>query len=433
MLKKIMLLGLIVGIGAVSVPAFAAVPVVGAVGNVSASDGAALGTIGTRTWSLSDPNVNANTGGACLNTRCPSNYLTTVALQPGGYRSAAENTVLYNSDADNQTFYILYDGEIGTGTQNHALFYAVQGIVASNGTVNAVVGSPVTQGCTGTAPQNCMERADTRFSRPVPLTGTATNFGGGPGAFSVRSIGGMSPVPHVKTAIGGACPGGSVCLTWDEPETYAGDMKAGPVGGAPASPVKGVRLYRTAGPCSSFPSGSSAWVVAGDFPMGAGAAGVQDPLPPSGTCSWYSLNVRLTGPGGGVSEVETGKVGTVGPVGMNSVAVAQAGTAIHIVRVGARYAGRNTVVVNWTTGISGDVSSYYVSRASSPAGPYTRISDSIASVGDNHTYTFSDKVRSNGHDLFYQIEVVKTDGTSEVSAPTSVTLPRAKGQNLAGR
>lgn len=250
MLKKIVLLGLIVGIGAVSVPAFAAGAIAGAVGNVSAADGALLGQIGSRTWSLSDPQVNANTGGACLNTRCPASYLTTATLQPGGYRSASENTVIYASDADNQTFYTLYDGEINAGSSNHVAFYAIQGLVASNGTVTNPLGAPVSQGCPGTASQNCMERADTRFSRATPLLGTAANFGGGPGAFSVRSIGGFSPVPHVKTTVGGACPAGSVCLSWDEPESYAGAMKANVGNPAPPSPSRasGSTRSRTAAP-----------------------------------------------------------------------------------------------------------------------------------------------------------------------------------------
>jgi len=276
-----------------------------------------------------------------------------------------------------------------------------------------------------------MERADTRFSRAVPLTGTAVNFGGGPGAFSVRSIGGLSPVPHVKTQVGGACPPGQACLTWDEPETYAGAMKANNGQPAPPTPVKGVRVYKTTGPCSGAPTDATTWNLLGDFPMGAGSTPHQDPLPPGGSCAWYALNVRLIGPGGGANEVEPGRTGTTGFIGMNSVAVAQAGTPIHIVRVNARYAGRNTVNVSFTTGISGDVTEYYVSRASSPAGPYTRISEAVGNLGDNHTYTVSDKVRSSlGQNLFYQIEVVKTDGTSELSTPASVTLPAGKMKKL---
>jgi hypothetical protein len=431
MLKKIVLLCLIVGIGAMTVPAFAVSGVVGRVANVSTSDRDALGgSVAFRVWSTIDPNINTNTGGACLNARCPTAYLTAVALQPGGF-GFSETTALYANDADNQTFYSLFDGQIGAGTANRAGYYAVQGIVASNGTATAPLGSPVNQGCTGTQAQNCMERADTRFSRAVPLTDTAVNFGGGPGAFSVRSIGGLSPVPHVKAVVGGACPAGQTCLTWDEPETYAGAMRAQLGNPAPPSPVKGVRVYKTTGPCTPGPTDATTWNLLADFPMGAGGTQHLDPLPPGGQCAWYALNVRLIGPGGGANELEPGRTGNTGFIGMNSRAVAQAGTAIHIVRVNARYAGRNTVNVSFTTGISGDVTEYYISRASSPAGPYTRVTESIGNLGDNHTYTISDKVRSNlGHSLFYQIEVVKTDGTSELSSPASVTLPAGKMKKL---
>jgi hypothetical protein len=147
-------------------------------------------------------------------------------------------------------------------------------------------------GCAGTAQgANCFDRADSRFSTPS------------------LSIGGLSPVPQVKVRTGPLCwashPIGSVCLSWDDPQTYIGAMKNG-VG----SPVIGVRLWKIELPlanCNGGPTGNdSGWTSVGVFPLGSGAAGTAD-SPTLGVCTYYALSVRFVGPGGGTNEIETGR------------------------------------------------------------------------------------------------------------------------------
>ena len=71
-----------------------------------------------------------------------------------------------------------------------------------------------------------------------------------------------------------------------------------------------------------------------------------------------------------------------------------------------------------------------MTRASSPAGPYTRVSDQITTTGDGSRYTVSDRIRSSARMVYYQIQVVKADGTTETSGVASATLPAPKAKKL---
>jgi hypothetical protein len=419
MLKRIALLGLMVTLGAVlAAPVFAAQLIQGSVGNITAAQNTDLaGSVACRVWSVSgaDTGINNNTP-TCTNNRCLRTYATATFYQPGGYLCNGEGTAAYNADADNQTFYELIDGQVAAGACNHAAFYAAQGQIARSAA--GAQGDFRQEGCPGATPANCFDRASTTDARATPLMNTNTGYG--PNPHQIVSIGGLSPVPTVRVAVPGGCPAGQAHLTWDEPELYTSSMKNGV-----ASPVRGVRLYSNPSPCSACPNGEVGWVAGAAYDIGAG-----DDL----NCvnitgdTWYALTVRLTGPAGGANEVETGRVGSAGFVGANSQCVnTQSPTAVRIANMSARYAGRGTVNVNFTTGIEGGVQGYYVTRGSSPNGPFTRVSGQLNPRGDGSAYTHSDKVRTAlGRTLYYSIEVVNTDGTSERSGPTAVNLPAAK-------
>jgi len=425
MLKKIALVGVLVAlVAAVSAPAFAAQAIQGSARNVSSATNTALaGTLGCRTYSVSgaDIGINNNTP-TCANQRCLRPYNTATFFGTGGYRCNPEGTAAYNTDADNQTFYNLIDAEAGAGTCNHVAFYAVQGQVASS-TVLVNVGDDRQAGCPGTASINCFTAADIPNADQTPLTSTNASFGSVP--HQIASADSLSPVPTVRVSSPGAggCAADSVRLTWDEPQDYAATMR----NGVP-SPVQGVNLYVNNAPCGGCPDGSTGWVQLSSQPLGAGSTGVcQQILGPS----WFALTVRVKGPGTGPTTLETGRTGPTGFVGANSQCVAPAGTVAHIVSISARYAGRNTVNVNWTSGSEGGVSGYYVTRATTPAGPFTRIADQVATTGDGSHYTIADKVHNNVRMMYYQIQVVKADGTTEMSGLASATLPAPKGKKLA--
>src|SRR5438552_5910185 len=145
MRNKVLILGLaVLAAAAWAAPSFANLAIQGAVGNVSATDGAALGQtsgacnpngttcVGFRIWSALTggvTGVNVNTG-SCTNVRCLRTYLTNALLSPGGYNSNQENTSPYNADAQNQPFYELVDASMNDAAGNHIGFFGVSGITA---------------------------------------------------------------------------------------------------------------------------------------------------------------------------------------------------------------------------------------------------------------------------------------------------------------
>jgi len=165
----------------------------------------------------------------------------------------------------------------------------------------------------------------------------------------------------------------------------------------------------------------------GRFPTGTGATGTCVPI--SGD-TWFALTVRVKGPNSDVdptSELETGRVGATGFVGTNSQCVNTNPTATRIVSVSARYVGRGSVNVNFVTGIEGGVQNYSVMRSSAANGPFTRVSPPIDPRGDGSAYTYTDKVRAAlGRTVYYTVEILNSDGTTERSGATGVNLPAAK-------
>lgn len=445
MLKKIVLLGLTAALGlALAAPAFAT-GMQAAVGEVPNADSLALGQIGARIYSIgvcpagastgcaggSTLTINANTP-ACTDIRCLRTWTTLQAdAGPGGYPSQVENTTGYNSDAENQTFYVLWDGQVNAGAGNHAAFYAAQGTVAASGT--PPLGHFRKAACGGTLAGNCFNRDDTTNSDQTPVQFVNAGY---QSAHTLSQIGGLSPVPTVRVGSPGVgCAAGDSKLTWDDPALYTAAMNSNannpPQPTPPPSPVMGVRLYTNHSPCSTNggqgPSGDLAgWTAGASFANGAGAAG---------TCvtvagdTWYALTVRFRGPGAAPSELETGISGSpaAGFVGANSQCVGNPATASRIVNLTARYAGRGSVNVSWTTGTEGGVQGFYVTRGTSASGPFTRVSEMVAPRGDGQTYAVQNKVHSAlGRVQYYSIEVVNADGTSTQSGPAAVNLPAAK-------
>lgn len=402
----------------------AAQAIQGAVGNVSAIDGANLGEVGCRVWSTSDPTVNANQAlqdPSCVNNRCLKSYRANALLQPGGFICQGEGTAAYAQDADQQTFYQLIDGQVFGNTCNHIAFYAVQGLKGSS--VESPSGDFRKAGCPGLSTVNCFERADSRTSRSTPLLNVQSGYG--PTPHSIPSLGGMSPIPNVRVAAYGCNSPGLLRLTWEEPETYAAAMKDGV-----PSPVKGVRLYRHSSDPYDCPDAFTGWEPIGDFPYGAGATGTC--IPATARFERFALTVRLVGPNAKnnpASEIETGHVQLEGFVGTNSQSFANATTDVRIAGLTARYAGRGTVSVRFATGHEGGIDSYVVTRSGSLDGPYARVSPPIVPEGDGSAYSFSDKVRpALGRILYYQIDIVSVNGAIEHSAPVGVSLPAAKNK-----
>jgi len=413
--------------GVAGTAALGAQVIQGSTRGITPADNTAFGgTFACRNYSVAGTDLGTNNNTPeCQDIRCPRSYNTNAVFGLGGYRCNQENTAPYNGDQDDQAFYELVDGEVNAGTCNHIAYYAVQGQKASS-TVLVNVGDDRQVGCPGTASVNCYLAVSPAVGRATPLQYTQATYG--PVAHQIVNISGLSPVPTVRASAPGAagCPAGSVRLTWDDPETYAGLMR-----NAVFSPVQGVNLYVNNASCGACPDGAAGWTLVGSFPMGVGATGVCQLLAGD---SWYALTVRMKGPGSAPSSIETGMVGAVGFVGANSQCVSLTPTAARIVSLSARYAGRGRVDVHWNTGAEGGVQGFFVSRAPSPSGPYERVSELIAPTGDGSRYAFSDRVRAGvqGRQVYYRIELARDGATPEYSGVVSAVLPgpRMKGLGL---
>jgi len=440
MLKRLTILGLMVALAAVAAPIYADTFVQGAIRTVPTTDNAAFGTPSTvacRVYQVTgpDPGINVTTGTgttpACLNNRCPRTFATAAIFGGaglGGYNCNQESTGSYNPPAPptDQIFYNLIDAEANAGTCDHIAYYAVQGQLANNN-LNNNAGDARASNCAGTVTQNCFTAAEQTNSDQTPLTSTLATFGSTP--HQIRSIGGLSPVPtpRVSSPGGGGCASNEVRVTWDDPIDASSLMK----NGVP-SPVQGVNLYSNSSSCGTCPSGSdAAWLPVAQFGTSAGATGTCAPIS-GGT--WFALTVRVKGPSNAATSIETGRVGSTGFVGANSQCVAPAGTVSRIVSLAARYAGRGTVNVNWTSGSEGGVQGFYVTRATSATGPYTRVSDLVGVTGDSSHYTYADHIRTSlGRMVYYQLEIMNSDGTIEHSGSTAVTTPGPKMNKLGGQ
>jgi len=440
-----------VALAALSAPAFASATINGAVGGVPAADNVKYaGSAAVRIYSVAGADLGENTNGcgigACLgctaapNTaRCVRPYNSANTNLGGGYVSQNEDTGQFNGDADEQTFYALWDAEANKGACNHQAFYAVQGQKAA--TSNATdpldtthTGERTIANCGGTVGANCFKRADASNSDTSPITFSRFGYDGtGGSAHSFGSVGGFNPVPNVRVSLPGAgCAAGSARLTWDDPDLQSGAMKNGVT-----SPVQGVNLYvNTSVGCDpGCPNGETGWSLQSTTECPGGVCGM---IGATGTCvnitgpTWFALRVRVKGPGSAATSIESGNDGplpiaTDDFVGGNSSCVAPAGTAVRITNVTAHYAGRGTVNVTWTTGTEGGVQGYYVSRGTSPSGPFTRVSEEFTPRGDQSTYQFADSVHAAlGRIQYYAIEIVSTDGTSDHTGPQAVNLPAAK-------
>lgn len=88
--------------------------------------------------------------------------------------------------------------------------------------------------------------------------------------------------------------------------------------------------------------------------------------------------------------------------------------------------GSTSIVLSWETATEIDTIGFYVQRSESSAGPYTRISPLILSIGDpltGHLYNYEDAAVQIGILYYYVLEVLNADGTSDLTIPVSAIIP----------
>src|SRR5215813_7525370 len=301
MLKRFAILGLVAALAAVAAPIYADTVLQGAVRAIPTADNASLSSVGCRYYQVSNPltTINANTP-TCNNDRCVRTFSTNAIFGGagmGGYNCNQERTGTYGpppAEPSDQTYYNLIDAEANAGTCNHIAYYVVQGQSANNlQTFNA--GDARAANCAGTVAQNCFTAGDPSNADSSPILHTNATFGATP--HTIRSIGGLSPVPTVRVTGpgGGGCGPDEVRATWDDPIDATPLMK----NGVP-SPVQGVNLYMNSAFCGTCPSGDDpGWTLIGQFGTTAGAVGTCVTLQWPDPHVRFALTVRFKGPGDG--------------------------------------------------------------------------------------------------------------------------------------
>jgi hypothetical protein len=108
------------------------------------------------------------------------------------------------------------------------------------------------------------------------------------------------------------------------------------------------------------------------------------------------------------------------------------GLSASVYELAAKYAGKNNVNVSWKTSLEDGVRGFYVSRATTQSGEYTRVSELISAKGEPSAYSFIDtiqppagNVKATG--LWYKVETIDIDDNAVEYGPTKAQLPRQDG------
>jgi hypothetical protein len=247
-------------------------------------------------------------------------------------------------------------------------------------------------------------------------------------------VDGWSPIPNVKV---GSVGSGTVSLGWNA-AAYA--VPAAESGTA-TNPLLGYILYRWDDiDADGSPNDNICEPPYSEADLGwsidqfvAKSGGALESATGSFTdtgqdCRFYAIRLVLDGP----NLVSSGPDSATGQItgfykGSSSQGVKINPLASDIFDFKVRYAGKNTMNIAWSSGSESGVTGYYVNRATSPTGPFSRITaEMVPAKGDGSAYSVLDKVsRSLGKTFYYQLQIQKTDGTlSDFASIISASLPK---------
>jgi hypothetical protein len=332
----------------------------------------------------------------------------------GGPAFRGANDNIFNYDGVEGTVYhALFVAETDSGTPQHAGYYAW-------------VCRPVNIGETEDWKlQNCRDGD----AQPVTCLGNpnATNLVG-PADFTSQgtldTIGGASPIPVPYQVDDGNPSDTSVTLEWGAATTSTGD------GCDPTAVAYNLYYYiddlgdgacdqPTADQFTEYPGvnpidGETVTVDVADIGVSQGnAQGVvfalklYFPMTDGGTfwdqqSLYYSANSKCTS--------------------------FDAGLAAEVYDLTAEHVGGRNVAVSWKTSLEEGVRGFYVTRAFTPDGPYTRVSELIPANGEPSQYSHVDTValpqgRTQVRGLFYKIEAIDSADAVSSFGPVEADLP----------
>lgn len=410
-MRKLLFIGLgILGlVAAAGAPALAqSHPFESSVLEVAADQGVIYQRYYTPTKSEINPNCTGACGSAGANCEpfgTPSQNYCRLSFNATrkGYRGYTEN--LFNFGAANgTTFYSVFDFEKNTGAGNHQGFYAWTSGPISEGDTD----SWFALDCTGTIVAGCLGNGNGANARAE--TGGVPASSGGP---AIANIGGLSPIPVPKAAAGSS--GDSFNLSWNAISSVG---RAGGV--APAGyEVWGARSAN----CASA-------ATAGQFEFVKLVAGTSttvnlSEVPGTGSAVTFALKIRYPNALGGT-------IVATRFLSANSQCFLGSGLSANVYELSAKYAGKTNVEVGWKTSLEDGVRGFYVSRATTQNGPFTRVSELISAKGEASAYSYIDTiqvpagtVKATG--LWYKVETIDIDDNAVEYGPVKAQLPGPSG------
>ncbi len=358
-----------------------------------------------RYYTESKTTINPGCEGACPTKPCdqliagqPSCQLIFNAKGLSGYRGYSEDIFNFGV-GDGTVFNSVFDYERNTGAGNHQGFYGwVRGAVTINSTS---LWNEAT--CTGSNGTDCLGVATASNARSEASGVPASS--GGPG---IPSLGGLSPIPVPKAAPGSTQT--AFNLSWGAISSVGEAAGVAPVG----YEVWGARAANcaTAATAGQFAfvrlvNGTSATIDAGEVP-GSGAAFT------------FALKVRFPAAGGNTVSTRF--------LSANGQCFLGGGLSASVYELAAKYAGKTNVEVSWKTSLEDGVRGFYVSRATTQNGPFSRVSELIAAKGEASAYSFIDAVQVpagavKATGLWYKVETIDIDDNAVEYGPTKAQLP----------
>ncbi len=327
-------------------------------------------------------------------------YCQALFRATGGYKGFVDDIFNYGGPVDGTVFNVVYDLQQGAGTSGHTgyYFWGAKGVARGESSLwNAV-------DCVGTTATSCVGQGTTANAAGTDVTNAPT------GAIPPLAGSGFRPIP-VPLAQVTLPPTGVVNLSWRE---------AAPVG--PGGTARYDVYYAISTGTCSAPTDAGftflktvsglATAVNVTTDLGANSFPISDPK-----CITFALKIRY--PNAGTTEVVSRYLSA------NGQAVAFGGIATRVYAVVARYVGQNNIEVGWKSSLEDGTQGYYVSRAFTMNGEYTRVSDLIPASGAG-AYTFIDTIQAakKATGVYYRIESLDMDDSVTVTDPVKALLPK---------
>ncbi len=325
---------------------------------------------------------------------------------PRAYRGYSENIEGFDNQPFGTTFYHILDMELNPGTGQHEGYYAWAGQVV-DGNETMLWRDP---NCVGGSPVACMGPCNQAYGDAVPVPNVPRGTKNGRG--------GLRPIP-VPRAGNYDSVAGSIDLDWERATAQdIGDEAAydinyailAPGGGAcPDATPADFTLLRTE------PAGTlSTTVLLSDLGLAPGDE----------QCVTFAIRLNLSNYFGGAS-MTTKFLSSNG----QAVYIGGGGLAAQIYDIKA-VGIRQGAQVSWKTSLEDGVRGFYVTRAFTQDGPYSRVSDLIRAKGEPSAYTYLDNnvpagARLQGNGVFYQIESIDIDDAVQTFGPVELEVPQA--------